>query len=225
MSLTTPVATPLTPPSEVEKEIESRVRKAFAGEGYVTETGEPDARAMQDAAYKAVRDRIVTSKTERAEKGISKGQLCAAVFPNAPGAVRKFDELDEFDQKAWEKLEREVWGLTQPKSTGAIQKRLEDEGTGQTLLRPTIRRELDPVQVVYLTENTTLIKEDGLDKEIKAWERKAANLRKELDMFLRRHPELEAHIRSEVGQGLNRAKATLAFSANGQKELSKGDDK
>lgn len=217
------VTTPLTPPSVIEQEIEARKDHAFVAEGYVTESGNPDPNAMQDAAYRVVRSRVVNSKAERADNAIGKGELCAAVFPNAPGADGNYDQLDEFDRKVWELLERDVWSLTQPKSTGALQKRLDDEDSTLVLLRPTIRRKLIKLPVVYLTDNPSLIREDGVDKEIKAWERKAANLRKELDMMMRRHPELESIIRSEVNQSMSRAKATLTVPKNGQKELPEGD--
>ena len=216
---TTPGTTPLTPPSVINAEIDTRVDQAWTNEGYVTADGERDPKAMQEAAYNAVRNRIATSKADKAEKAITKGELFAAVFPNGPGADGKGDQLDEFDRAAFQQLERDVWSLMQPKHTGAIQKRLGEEGSSLVLLQATIRRKLDKAQAVYLTDNPALIMEDSVDKEIKAFERKAENLRRQLDMVIARHPELASRIRSEVGQGVNRAKAELAFPNNGQREL------
>ncbi|MBV9472792.1 MAG: hypothetical protein JO206_07475 [Solirubrobacterales bacterium] len=225
------VTTTLTLPSVIEKEIESRVTQAWAAEGYVTEDGARDPEKMHAAAYKVVIEHVVASKADRADSAISKGQLAAAVFPKAPGMDGTYDQLDEFDRKVYEILERDVWSLTQPKESGTIQKRLGEEDSSLVLLRATIRRKLDKVQVCYITDNLVLIKEDGIDKEIKAWERKADNLRKELNMIMRRHSELEGYIRGEVGQGLARAKATLTIPPssvgdnNGLKELSEGGSK
>lgn len=203
----------LIPPSLVAKEIEARVHDAWEREGYVTSEGERDPKAMQDAAYRAVCKRIATSKTDKAERAITRGELFAAVFPNAPGADGKGDQLDEYDQAVFAQLERDVWSLMQPKPSGAIQKRLDEEGSSLVLLQATIRRKLDKAQAVYLTDNAALIMEDSVDKEIKAFERKAENLRRHIDMIVGRHPELASRIRAEVGQGLSRAKAELAFAA------------
>lgn len=203
----------LTPPSVVTAEIEARIDAAWVREGYVTQDGERDPKAMQDAAYQAVRHRIATSKADKADKAITKGELFAAVFPNAPGADGKGDQLDEYDRAVFAQLERDVWSLMQAKPSGAIQKRLGEEGSTLVLLQATVRRKLDKAQAVYLTDNVALIMEDSVDKEIKSFERKAENLRRQLDMIVGRHPELASRIRAEVGQGVNRAKAELAFPA------------
>jgi len=218
----TSVDVPALSLSAIDDEIEARIDRAWAAENYVTEDGDRNPRAMQEVAYRAVRDRIATSKADKADKAITKGELYAAVFPHGPGADGKGDLLDELDRRVYAQLERDVWGLTQPKHSGAIQKRLGEEGSSLILLRVTIRRKLDPSEAVYLTDNPALIMEDSVDKEIKSFERKAENLRRQLDMVIGRHPELAGRIRLEVGQGVNRAKAELAFptqSSNGQREL------
>jgi hypothetical protein len=208
--------TPVSNPSDVKAEIDSRIESAWKNEGYVLSDGTLDVEKMQDVAYAAVRHRIATSKADKASKAITRGELYAAVFPNAPGADGKFDDLDEFDSAVAASLERDVWGLTQPKATGAMQRRLDEEGVSLVLLRATIRRNMDKAPAVYLTDNSTLIMEDSVDQEIKAFERKAENLRKEVNMIMKRHPELASKIRSELGQALNRAKAELALPTAGQ---------
>ena len=203
--------TPVSNPSDVKAEIQARIDQAWVEQGYVLADGSLDPEAMQDAVFAAVRHRVATSKADKADKAITKGELYAAVFPKAPGADGKGDQLDEFDTAVFAALERDVWSLTQQKSSGAMQRRLEEEGSTLILLRATIRRKLDKADAVYLTDNTTLIMEDSVDKEIKAFERKAENLRKELNMIMKRHPELATKIKSEVLGGMNRAKAELAF--------------
>jgi hypothetical protein len=223
MSVQTP---PLTPPSVIEAEIQSRIDRAWAAEGYVTADGERDPKAMQEAAYAGVRKRVATSKEDKADKAITKGELYAAVFPTGPGADGKGDQLDEFDRIVFQRLERDVWSLMQPKHGGAIQKRLGEEGSSLVLCQATIRRKLDKAQAVYLTEDPTLIMEDSVDKEIKALERKAENLRKQLDMLMQRQPQLAPAIRNRLGQGMSRARAELSFPAgsNGKAELGGGND-
>jgi hypothetical protein len=115
--------TPVSNPSEVKAEIEARVEAAWRAEGYVLSDGTLDVEKMQDVAYAAVRHRIATSKADKASKAITKGELYAAVFPKAPGADGEFDDLDEYDADVAAVLERDVWGLTQPKATGAMQTR------------------------------------------------------------------------------------------------------
>lgn len=202
-------------PSEVKEELDARIEQVWKDHGYVQEDGTLDPQKMHEAAYNAVRSRIVTSKADKASKAITKGELYAKVFPKGPGADGKGDPTDEFDLTVMHALERDVWALTQAKASGAMQRRLEEEDSSLILLRVQIRRNMDPAWAVYLTDNTALIMEDSVDKEIKAFERKAENLRKELAMIVRRHPELASKIKSEVTQGLNRAKAELVLPAAG----------
>lgn len=202
---------PLTPPSTVEREIESRIEEVWANAGYVTESGERDTQAMQDAAYKAVRSRIAHSKQDKAEKAITKGELYAAVFPAAPGTDGKGDPTDEYDKIVAERLERDVWSLMQAKHSGAVQKRLGEESSSLVLCQAIIRRKLDKAPAAYLTDNPRLIMEDSVDKEVKSLERKAENLRRQLDMVLHRHPELTDQVLKRVGQAMGRTKAELMF--------------
>lgn len=209
----------MTPPSVFNEEISARVDDAWANEGYVTEDGDRDPKAMHDAVFRVVRKRVATSKEDKAEKAITKGELYAAVFPNAPAGDGGYDQLDEFEKAVYDRIERDVWSLTQPKHGGAIQKRLGEEGVKLVLCRVTIRRPLDKAQAVYLTESPTLIMEDSVDQEIKSLERKAENLRKQLDMVLKRQPELAPRILGRLNQGMNRTQAELAFPDHTQPKL------
>jgi hypothetical protein len=214
--------TALTPPSVIYAEIENRANHVYEGAGYVTPEGERDPQAMHDAAYKVVRKCVATSKEDKAEKAITKGELYAAVFPNGPGADGTDEqELDEYDRAVFRQLERDVWSLMQAKAGGSVQKRLGEEGSPLILCQAKIRRNLNPAPAVYLTENPTLIMEDCVDKEVKAFERKAENLRKELEMVMGRQPELAARIMGRLGQGISRTQAELSFP-DSQLELEAG---
>jgi len=207
--------TPLTPPSAVKKEIEARVDQAWDAAGYMTDDGLRDTQAMQDAAYEVIIKHVANSKEEIAEKAVTRGELYAAVFAGAPGTDGMGDPIDEFDREASEQLERDVWSLTQPKSEGALQKRLGEDGSSLVLCRENIRRKLDKAQAVYLTDNPLLIMEAVVDKEVKGYERKAANLKKQLEMVTRRHEELRSQVSSRVRLASNKNKAELNLASGG----------
>jgi hypothetical protein len=205
--------TPLTAPSVVKKEIEARVDQAWDAAGYMTDDGLRDTQAMQDAAYEVIRQHIANSKEEISENAITRGELYAAVFAGAPGTDGSGDPVDEYDRAVAEQLERDVWSLTQPKSEGALQKRLGEEGSSLLLCREVIRRKLDKAQAVYLTDNPVLIMEALVDKEVKGYERKAANLKKQLEMVTRRHEELRSQVSSRVRLATNKNKAELNMAS------------
>lgn len=208
--------TPLTAPSVVKKEIEARVDQAWDAAGYMTDDGLRDTQAMQDAAYEVIRQHIANSKEEISENAITRGELYAAVFAGAPGTDGSGDPVDEYDRAVAEQLERDVWSLTQPKSEGALQKRLGEEGSSLLLCREVIRRKLDKAQAVYLTDNPVLIMEALVDKEVKGYERKAANLKKQLEMVTRRHEELRSQVSSRVRLATNKNKAELNLASAGE---------
>lgn len=212
-------ATELTLPSVIKKEIEDRIDQAWETAGYMTDDGLRDAKAMQEAAYEEVIKHVANSKEEVAKKAITRGELYAMVFPNGPGADGSEDSLDEFDEAVRSALERDVWSLTQPKAEGALQKRLGEENSTLLLVRENIRRGLDPAVAVFLTDNPTLIMEGVVDKEVKAYERKAANLRKQLEMVTKRHDELSAQVSSRVRLAQSKTKAELTLAKSGAGEL------
>ncbi|HEX8101632.1 MAG TPA: hypothetical protein VF533_03400 [Solirubrobacteraceae bacterium] len=218
------VHTALTPPSVIEKEIEARIDRVWQAEGYVDEDGERDPKAMNDAAFAAVSKRVAMSKEERSENAITKGELYREVFPHGPGADGTDEELlDEFDQIVFQRLERDAWSLMQAKSGGYVNKRLADEGSDLILCQAKIRRDMNPVLAVYLTSQPALILEDAVDKEIKAYERKAQNLRRELESIMNRtSPELAATIMKRLGQGVNRTRAELTFPDDAVPSLEAG---
>lgn len=212
--------TQLTPPSVVKQEIEARVLAAWEAAGYTTAEGLRDTQAMQDAAYEVILKHVANSKEEIATKAITRGEYYAAVFPGAPGTDGAGDPVDEYERAVAEALERDVWSLTQPKSEGALQKRLGEEGHTYVLCREKIRRNLDKADAVYLTDNPHLILEVFVDKEVKAYERKAANLKKQLEMVTRRHDELTSQLKSRVRLAENKNKAELNLAqANSSDEL------
>jgi len=204
----------LTPPSVVEQEIERRIKEVWEDAGYITEDGTLSSERMNKAAYQVVRTHIANTKEDIGTEAISQGELYAAIFPSAPGADGSGEPVDEFDKEVAKRIERDVWSLTQPKDTGYVQKTLGEEGSKLVLCREKIRtqRHLDKVWVVYLTESPVIIFEKIVDHEAKAYEQKAANLKKQLDMVRNRRHELRGQIDARVRQAEKKTKAELSFS-------------
>lgn len=195
-----------------DAEVDRRIAAAYVAEGYA-DPGEEDARrdtkAMKEAAFGAFAGKVAVSKLDKADSAVTPGELYAAVFPHGPGAAGDAEMLEGEDRAAYEKLKREVWGLTQAKPDGWIQRRLADEGSTLVLCRAKVMRGQDPVMAAYLTDEPTLIMEDSLNGEVEGLVRRADNLRKHVDMLLQRHPELEARVLKELGRGIRRAAAAL----------------
>jgi hypothetical protein len=204
-----------------DEEVDNRVTAAYEAEGYSGESdGEVrrDTKAMKEAAFDAFAGKIAGSKLDKAANAITQGELYAAVFPTGPGADGDVESLEPEDQATYEKLKREVWGLTQAKPDGWIQRRLADEGSTLVLCRAQVMRGADPVSAAYLTNDSTLIMEDSVSGEVEALVRKADNLRKHVDMLLLRHPELEARVLKELGKGIRRTEAALPTKTGDSKE-------
>jgi hypothetical protein len=212
-------ANELTLPSVIKKEIDDRIDQAWEAAGYMTADGLRDPKEMQEAAYEEVIQHVANTKEEVAKKAITRGELYAKVFPEGPGADGSDEPLDEFDELVRSGLERDVWSLTQPKAEGALQKRLGEEKSTLILVQEKIRRGLDPAVAVFVTDNPTLIMEGVVDKEVKAYERKAANLRKQLEMVTKRHDELSAQVNSRVRLAQSKTKAELNLAKSDTGEL------
>jgi hypothetical protein len=205
-----------------DEEVDDRMTAAYVAEGYTIEIdGESrrDTKAMKEAALQAFSDKVASNKLDKAANAITQGELYGTVFPNGPGADGDdVENLVPEDQVTYEKLKREVWGLTQAKPDGWIQRRLADEGSTLVLCRAQVMRGQDPIMAAYLTDDSTLIMEDSVSGEVEALVRKADNLRKHVDMLLLRHPELEAPVLKELGKGIRRTEAALPTKTDAGKE-------
>jgi hypothetical protein len=205
----------VSPPSAVESEIERRVQNAWEHAGFTTDGGGRSYDKMNKKAFAVVRKHVVNTKEDIGTGAISQGELYAEVFPKAPGADGTGEPVDEFDKEVAKRLERDVWGLTQPKESGYIQKELGEEGSDLMLVREKTRtkRHLDKVWVVYLTASPAIVFEKIVEHEAKAYEQKAAILKKQLDMVRHRRKELRGQIDARVRQAEKKTKADLAFTA------------
>jgi len=185
----------------------------------VKRTGEqvPDDGPLKALVHEAVKKKVARAREEVAKHSYSPGELYQVAFPNGPGTdARSLSRLDELEREVRKTLMRKVWGYTQPRRIGFIQKRLGAEATGLVLCRTLSTRGVDDVEVVFVTDNPDLIMEESVLPQIESLVRKADDLRLHTEMVITRRPELESRINRELGSGVRRIEAALpAPSANG----------
>lgn len=196
--------------SQFEEDVAAGVDDAYRQEGYVDDEGEPSELPMKKAAFEILkRHSVVKSKAERSKKALTSGEFYSLVFPSGPGAGEESPDLDAVDEKVLHKLSTTVWGLTQTKRTGFLQRQFDVEDSSLILCRCRVYRKADPKQAVYATDNESLIMEDAVDKEIQALVRRASSLRRDLNMIVERHPKLQGAVTAQLGQELRRIDAEL----------------
>jgi hypothetical protein len=212
-------------PIDYKAMVQARVDEVLIDHGYAKTRidGEvvKDLEKMKARAYDVVVAAVVNSKADRSKKAITQGELYAAVFPKGPGAdPPDLDSLEGLELDVRSSLVRMCWNLTQPKSTGFIQKRI---GDGSLILcRTNVYRKLDEVQGVFVTDSPQLIMEDSLQPQIDKLVRTASDLRTHAVMITGRHPELETKVSTALGAGFTRVRNAAqlpATTGNGKKPV------
>jgi len=211
--------------AQFAEDVEAGIEGAYRTAGYVDDAGEPSDLAMKEAAFAIAMDRcVVKSKVERSKKALTNGEFYSLVFPDGPGVGEEAPHLDPVSEKVWKKLSTTVWGLTQTRRSGFLQRRLEAEESSLVVCRCMVLRYADATQAVYATDNESLIMEDAVDKEIQSLVRRASSLRKDLSMIIERHPKLQTPIAKQLGVELGRIDAELTLdtdSGSSRKRLEK----
>jgi hypothetical protein len=195
-------------------ELKARIDQQFIDHGYfrVNRAGEkvPDDTTMKVTVYDAVKKKIARAREEVQKNSLTNGELYALTFENAPGTDPKsLSLLDDLGREVRRALMRKVWGLTQPKRIGFIQKRLGAEATGMVLCRTLSTRGVDDAEVCFVTDNADLIMEESVLPQIETLVKKADDLRLHTEMVVSRRPELETRIVKELGIGVRRVQAAL----------------
>ena len=205
-----PAAIAILDPIEFQEQLD----KQFIDHGYSKEDREGelvvDDATWKVAVYEAVKKKVARSREEIAKNSLTNGELYASIFPNAPGtSVKELPHLSDMDNELRKALMRKVWGLTQAKRSGFIQKRLGAEGTRLVLCRATSTRGLDDADVCFVTDDADLIMTESVLPQIESLVRKADDLRLHAEMVVDRRPELQARITGELGVGVRRVEASL----------------
>jgi hypothetical protein len=200
--------------SQFQEDVDAAVDEAYRQEGYVDDEGEPSDVPMKKATFEIVKSRcVVKSKAERSKKALTSGELYSLVFPSGPGAGEESPDLDAVEEKVLHKLSTTVWGLTQTKRTGFLQRQFDVEESSLILCRCKVYRKADPKQAIYTTDNESLIMEDAVDKEIQSLVRRASSLRRDLNMIIERHPKLQGAVAAQLGHELRRIDAELTVGS------------
>jgi hypothetical protein len=194
--------------------IKQRVTEQFIAHGYsrINRRGEEvvDDTLMKARVYDAVKKKVARKKEEVSRNSYTNGELYALVFPNAPGTTAKaLRGIDDLGAEIRRSLMRKVWGLTQPRLTGYIQRRLGADGLNLVLCRTSSTRDLDDAEVCFVTDDEDLIMSESVLPQIETLVRKADDLRLHTDMVLNRQPELQTRINRELGIGVRRVTAAL----------------
>lgn len=202
----------ITPVDPIEHK--AAVDEQYLSHGYfkVKRSGdkEPDDAPMKVTVYDAVKKKVARARDAVAKSSLTNGELYALTFPDAPGTDPKMlPHLDDLEKEVRKTLMRKVWGLTQPRRTGFIQKRLGAEATGMVLCRTMSTRGVDDAEVCFVTDNADLIMEESVLPQIESLVKKADDLRLHTEMVVARRPELGVRITAELGIGVRRIEAAL----------------
>lgn len=195
-------------------QVKSEVDKQYVTHGYyrVNRAGEqvPDDSTMRVTVYDAVRKKVARAREDIAKNSLTNGELYAIGFEDGPGTDPKsLAQLNDLELEVRKALMRKVWGLTQPRRTGYIQKRLGADGTGLVLCRTMSTRGVDDAEVCFVTDNADLIMAASVMPQIEQLVKKADDLRLHSEMIVERRPELENRITQELGVGVRRVSAAL----------------
>jgi hypothetical protein len=201
-------------------ELTKAIDEQFIEHSYfrVKKTGErvPDDSPMKIVVYEGVKKKIASEREEIVKNSLSNGELYTLAFPNGPGTDPKtLSNLDDLGREVRRALMRKVWGLTQPRRTGYIQKRLGAERTGMVLCRTLSTRGVDDAEVCFVTKNADLIMAESVLPQIEALVQKADDLRLHTEMVADRRPELADRITNELGIGVRRIEAALPGPSGG----------
>ena len=197
--------------TDLDEAIKSAVDDAYRAEGYVKTEADGEEvidkkSALHEAIYRAVKGAVVKEEAERSEKALTKGQLAKLVFPSAPGATSKWDELDLVQQEAWKILVSNAWNPTNPNFSGPVQRLVGARDRKLVLIRTRTTVGGTPgVDCVYLTSSEELIFYDFVTPLKSSVRRAAERLAKNAAMVSTRNKELTERTGREVDSGMKAA--------------------
>lgn len=174
----------------IEFDVDAAVVQAWAIDGYINDEGGLDREKVRARLLEVVQQAKVIRSTERGRNAITRGAIVNAVLPSLPDP----DELDGQDavnaRLVRAKLDTFLWNETKPDANSILQRMVGyGMGNGYVLLRTKVGREGNQIDAAYVTDSMALIKEDLVNPDSQALERKASQVRRNLEMLMTRQPE------------------------------------
>src|SRR5262245_2485285 len=168
-----------------DQAIRRGVHEAFVQVGWVQPDGSRDLTKFREAVFAAIKEARVTSRKDRGEKAITRGNLMAKVFPEISGPD---DWKTSLDQAVWIALDRGVWAETSPNANKALQRMVGIEyGNGYVLCRTKVGQ--DRTEAAYITDNFACIEQDFVRPDNERVERALKNATDNREMLVLRQPQ------------------------------------
>lgn len=188
-----------------DEQIAEAIEAMYPLHGYAKSDGTKDLHPLVIAIYEAVKVAVVTKKSERASKVITRGTLVATVFPKAPGPDSWSDQDNpELAEKVYRSLAQTVSDLAKPDHKGRVQTRVGMEGL--VLCRTTVG--VDAVTAWYVTRDLSCILEDFSGPHKKKLRSAADSFAQNLAMVTGRLPEHSRKLGKEYDSGMKAALAS-----------------
>lgn len=201
------------------QDVQDGVDAVLEAEGYVDADGNPHPDVAKERIAEAViATAVVSAKSEKTKKALTRGKLYQLAFATGPGSDASLaeggpsvDDLPRLERHVYERLASLAWDLTQAGRSGYIQRHLERNDSSLVLCRVTIHMPRDKATAAYVTDNETLIMEDAVDKEIASMFKRVRRLRGDLDMIVRRHDGLRGPIGKHLAIEMRKIEAELTL--------------
>lgn len=193
--------------------VDTAMAIAYGTHGYAKEDGEPDLDAIADRVYDPVSKAVAHKRTERESVMVTRRQLMALVWPKVVGQSAWADQEDpQVAEGVYNRLDGQIWRMITADSTGLIQTRLNDGGSGNILCRAkTAPRGEDGV---YVTRDLACLLDDFSGPQRAAIKKASDRLATNLAMAIDRVPQHARPLHRELTKGLKTAlESGLAIAA------------
>jgi hypothetical protein len=205
--------------------VDKLVHEACASKGFVytDRSGEEliDDELMKAAVYEVMlQDHVVDEPGDMTKGAITQHELYVAIFPNGPGANRQ--PVTEEDSLARDRLSRKLWGWTNTGVTGHVNKRVEAEGMSLIMCEASVartyrseetgRRKPTTESGRFLTDHPDLIATHSTLPRAAKLIKAAEAVAKHAGMVVRRHPELNSTVATQIRGALKQSQAALSSS-------------
>jgi hypothetical protein len=140
---------------------------------------------------------------DKMAEGLTAEELRDKALPDV-----EYDPDDPVDAKAMSKLARRIWGITDPRPSGKVQRALPK---GAVAIRTTVYRSKAKVKVAFVTSDHQIILDESLQPVIDQAIKEATKVHAQGTMIVDRVPELGTKVRKAITSGAKRASQTAAL--------------